>query len=397
MNAELLNSAVTFARGFRAAGVNCGIRKDKFDLALIAADMPASAAGVFTTNRCCAAPVQLSKKHLAAGVCRAILVNAGNANAATGIAGDAAALRCAKALAQRLRCPVTEIAVASTGKIGIPLPADKICAGLDTLIARLSVTGGADAAQAILTTDTFAKERALEIRVDGKPVRIGGMAKGAGMIMPNLATMLAFITTDAAVAPATLRRLLARAAGVSFNRVTVDSDTSTNDSLFMLASGAAGVRVTSRNERVFYRALESVCVALAQLLARDGEGATKFVSITAAGCRTTAEADAIARTVANSPLVKTALFGSNPNWGRILAAAGRAGVAFDPATVNVQVNGVLIVKAGQGAASDPARVQAAFSQHDLDIQILLRKGKASATIWTCDLSHQYIDINVDYN
>ena len=397
MNAELLNSAVTFARGFRAAGVNCGIRKDKFDLALIAADTPASAAGVFTTNRCCAAPVQLSKKHLAAGVCRAILVNAGNANAATGIAGDAAALRCAKALAQRLRCPVTEIAVASTGKIGIPLPADKICAGLDTLIARLSVTGGADAAQAILTTDTFAKERALEIRVDGKPVRIGGMAKGAGMIMPNLATMLAFITTDAAVAPATLRRMLARAAGVSFNRVTVDSDTSTNDSLFMLASGAAGVRVTSRNERVFYRALESVCVALAQLLARDGEGATKFVSITAAGCRTTAEADAIARTVANSPLVKTALFGSNPNWGRILAAAGRAGVAFDPATVNVQVNGVLIVKAGQGAASDPARVQAAFSQHDLDIQILLRKGKASATIWTCDLSHQYIDINVDYN
>lgn len=391
------SQGVTYPAGFRAAACNCGFRTGRDDLALVVSDAPASVAGAFTTNRFCAAPVLLCKEHLAGGRARAFLCNSGNANAATGDAGYRAAEACVNALASALGCAAAEVFMCSTGKIGIPFPAERVTNATEALVAALSPDGGTKAAQAILTTDTCVKQRAVEIAVDGKRVRIGGMAKGSGMIMPNMATMLAFITTDAAIESAHLQRLLSRAVAVSFNRVTVDGDTSTNDTVLVMANGASGARITAQNEAAFYAALEAVCIELARMLAIDGEGATKFVTVRVEGCRTVADADAIARTVANSPLVKTALYGSSPNWGRVAAAAGRAGVAFDQYTMDISFNGILTMEKGMPRAFDKAGLLNAFKQHDLEITIVLRDGNANATVWTCDLSHKYVDINVDYN
>jgi glutamate N-acetyltransferase/amino-acid N-acetyltransferase len=391
------DAGVTFARGFRAAALHCGIRKNTRDLALIVSDTPARGAGVFTANLFCAPPVLLSKAHLHSETVRAILVNSGNANAATGEPGYRAAVTCAEETAYRLGCPPNEIIVASTGIIGVPLPVEKIIASLDTLVAALAPDGGADAAQAILTTDTFAKQRACEVPLSGGTVRIGGIAKGAGMIMPNMATMLAFITTDAAVERHTLQRLLKHAVARSFNRITIDGDTSTNDMAVMLANGASGVALRPEDEACFGAALDELCHALALLIVRDGEGATKFVAVTVAGAPSETAADAIARTIANSPLVKTALTGCNPNWGRILAAAGRAGVPFDPASVQVFLNNVPTVR--DGIAADVAKdvLDAVMREKDIEIRLQLNIGTARATVWTCDLSHAYVDINIAYS
>jgi glutamate N-acetyltransferase/amino-acid N-acetyltransferase len=388
---------ITFPAGFRAAAANCGFRNGRNDLALVVSDTPASVAGAFTKNRFCAAPVLLCKNHLEGGSARAFLCNSGNANAATGDAGYQAAETCVDALARKLDCPVNDVYMCSTGKIGIPFPAELVTNAVDALVGALSPEGGSAAAKAILTTDTCVKQRAVEITIDGKPVRIGGMAKGSGMIMPDMATMLAFITTDAAIDSAHLQRLLSRAVTVSFNRVTVDGDTSTNDTVLVMANGASGAKITPQNEAAFYTALEAVCIELAKMLAIDGEGATKFVTISVEGCRTEADADAIARTVANSPLVKTALYGSSPNWGRVAAAAGRAGVAFDPDAMDIYFNGILTMEKGMPRAFDKAELLNAFKQHDLEIRITLPDGEAKATVWTCDFSHKYVDINVDYN
>ena len=388
---------ITFARGYRAAALNCGIRKSKPDLTLIVSDPPAAAAGVFTTNLFKAAPVCVSQAHLRSERIRAILVNSGNANAATGAAGHDAALTCAAETARRLGCAPTEVLIASTGIIGVPLPTEKIVAGLDTLVATAAPSGGDAAAQAILTTDTFVKQRACEVALRGGTVRLGGIAKGAGMIMPNMATMLAFITTDAAIERQTLQRLLARANALSFNRITVDGDTSTNDMALLLANGASGVTLTPDDEPIFAAALDALCQALAQLIVRDGEGATKFVTITVEGCASEHDADAIARTIANSPLVKTAITGCNPNWGRIVAAAGRAGVPFEPATLDVYLNGVLTVRAGGAAGAQKDVLDALMRQPEIEIRLVLCAGGAAATVWTCDLSHEYVSINVDYS
>ena len=392
------SQGVTFPAGFKAAGMFCGIKRSgKKDLALIVSDVPAAGAGVFTTNVCCAAPVQISRRHVNAEFIRAVVINSGNANAATGEQGLRDAIVCTEEVAYRLSCEPTEILVASTGIIGSPLKTERIVSSLDALIADLSAEHGADAAEAILTTDTFSKQCACEVALSGGTVRIGGIAKGSGMIMPNMATMLGCITTDAAIDKHLLQRLLARAVAVSFNRITVDGDTSTNDCVLMMANGNSGVALTEADLYLYQEALDAVCVSLAKMIIRDGEGATKFVSVRVEGCRTEAEAETIARTIANSPLVKTALYGENPNWGRILAAAGRSGVEYDQNKVDVLLNGVPAVRGGCSAGTDKKELATALQDRDILIRVLLEEGTESAEVWTCDLTHRYIDINVEYS
>ena len=388
---------ITYPHGFRAGAARCGIKKEGLDLALVVSDTPAISAGVFTTNRCCAAPVKLSRSHVNSKHVQAILANSGNANAATGEEGYRAAVCCAEEAAYRLGCSPTEVLVASTGVIGVPLPTDRIVGALDKLVGGLAREGGRDAAEAILTTDTCAKEQACECALSGGVVRLGGIAKGAGMIMPNMATMLAFITTDAEVERHQIQRMLRAAVDASFNKITVDGDTSTNDCVFLLANGNSGVKVTEDDEPAFEQAIEQICVELAKLIVRDGEGATKFVAVEVEGCASEGDADAIARTIANSPLVKTALYGSHPNWGRIIAAAGRAGVAFDADNLDVYLNGILVVKGGVRADADMDMLKSALARAEIEIRVVLSEGEARATVWTCDLSHKYIDINVAYN
>jgi glutamate N-acetyltransferase/amino-acid N-acetyltransferase len=398
MKTELLaTGGVTYARGFRASGMHCGIKRRNLDLALLVSNPPATPAGVFTQNQCCAAPVALSRSHIHADHIHAILINAGVANAATGEEGYRAAVYCAEETAYRLKCTPDEILVASTGVIGPQLPTNKIVGALDKLIAQASVEGATDAAKAIMTTDKVMKQRACEIELSDGTVRLGGMAKGSGMIMPNMATMLAFLTTDLACERHQLQHLLSAAVNASFNRITIDGDTSTNDCVFLLANGASNVTLAARDEQRFYAALEQLCLALAHAIVRDGEGATKFIAVRVEGCADERDADAIARTIANSPLVKTAAHGGDPNWGRILAAAGRAGVSFDCNAIEIHLNGVCTFANGTVAAFDRDALAATCRAPEQEIKLVLQGGDAAATVWTSDLSHGYIDINVAYS
>lgn len=388
---------VTFPKGFRAAGVCCGLRKKRLDLALIVSDEPAVAGGVFTKNICCAAPVEISRAHVHSDTIRALLINAGNANAATGEEGYDKAVKCVEEVAFRLDCTPSEVLVASTGIIGVPLPEEKIISSLDELANALSEEGGCDAADAILTTDTCRKICSCTIEIDGVPVRLGGMAKGSGMIMPDMATMLACITTDATLTREAAQRMLSAACNSTFNRITVDGDTSTNDSVFLLANGASGAEINSNNAALFEGALRAMCMSLAHAIVRDGEGATKFVAVTVTGCTSVEDAEKIARTVANSPLVKTALYGEDPNWGRVLAAAGRAGVLFDPYDVSISFNDRVVAENGCATGVARADARAALKTKDITLKIICGEGDCSATVWTSDLTHGYIDINVDYS
>lgn len=392
-----MSSGITFPKGFTTSALNCGIKQSDPDLTIIVSDVPAVSAGVFTQNVCCAAPVILSKSHINSNEIKAILVNSGNANAATGDKGYADAAKCVEESATRLDCMPTEILMASTGIIGVPLQTDNIINSLDALVEGLSEKNGADAAQAILTTDTFAKEAVCEIELSGGMVRIGGIAKGSGMIMPDMATMLSFITTDVDIDRHTLQEMLKKAVDKSFNKITVDSDTSTNDCVIILANGMSNVSLTEDDKSTFYEALETVCIDLAKMIVRDGEGATKFVTVVAEGCNTEDDADAIARAIANSPLVKTALYGSNPNWGRILMAAGKSGISFDQNKLDVYFNDILTVKDGMKSDTDPEMLKKEFAQPEIEIKVNINSGNSKATIWTCDLSHKYVDINVDYS
>ena len=335
--------SVTSPLGFRAAGVASGIKPDRLDLALVVADGPCASAGVFTSNLAQAAPVLVSREHLLGGRSRAIVANAGCANAATGDAGLADAREMAALAARAAGCPVEQVVVASTGVIGVRLPMEKVRTGIAGAFAQLSRAGGPDAARAIMTTDTKPKEVVVPFTISGVTCRVGGMAKGAGMIAPNLATMLAFFTTDAAIEPALLRRALLEAVGESLNRITVDGDTSTNDCAVVLASGASGAPATvgeGSGYDAFREALAQAARELARMLVRDGEGVTRIAEVRVEGARTAAEADRIARTVAESPLVKTALHGGDPNWGRVLAAVGRAGVPLDVSRVSIWIGDV---------------------------------------------------------
>ena len=391
------SGCVTAASGFRAAGACCGIKEGAKDLALVVSDVPAAAAGTFTTNRFCAAPVMLSRARLAAGRARAIVVNSGCANAATGEAGMRDAEGMAAAAARALKLDPAEVLAASTGRIGKRLPLEKITGALPALAAALSRAGGRDAAIAILTTDTRPKEAVARLALGGKEATIGGMAKGAGMIHPMMATMLAFITTDAAVEPAPLAAMLRASVEKSFNRITVDGDRSTNDSVFLLANGLAGnpviVGTESDEARRFAESLDEVTGKLAEMIVRDGEGASKFIEILVRGARDAEEAKRLGFAVANSPLFKTAMYGEDPNWGRILSALGAAGVEFSHDGVEVLLQGQRVFAGGAPAAADEAELKKTLKGGDIRIEIALARGGARERVLTCDLTPEYVDLN----
>lgn len=398
----LAEGGVSSPQGFEAAGIHCGVKADGdlMDLALVHSTAPATAAAVYTTNQVQAAPIAIDREHLADGEARAVVLNSGNANACTGAQGDRDGRRMCELTAAALGLEAADVLVCSTGVIGVELPMEAIAAGIPRVTAALADDGGAQAAAAIMTTDTFAKSFAVELELDGGPVRIGGMAKGAGMIAPNMATMLSVVTTDAAVPALLLQRLLLEAVERSFNCITVDGDMSTNDTVIALANGAAGSAPLAddggRTVAAFAAALQEVCRELARLIARDGEGATKLVEIKVEGARSVEEARQVGLSVANSNLVKTAIFGCDPNWGRILCAIGYAGVPIDTAAVRVGLCGKTIYAAGAGAALALEPLVEAMRADEIPIDIDLGAGTAAAEIFTCDFSYDYVRINAEY-
>ena len=390
------------------AGVQLGVaqagikRADHDDLVVIALAPGTRTSALFTRNAFRAAPVQLAEAHLvlAEALPRYLLINTGNANAGTGEAGMQLAGDCCAVLAQLTETDATAVLPFSTGVIGEPLSADLISAALPGALDNLCDTGWERAAGAILTTDTRAKLRSVEVELDGQCCTITGIAKGAGMICPKMATMLAFVATDAAIDAALLNSFLKSAVSASFNRITVDGDTSTNDAVTLSATGQSGIEITAGSEHAeqFAQALTTLMIELAQDIVRDGEGASKFVEIRVTGGESEAACDQVARTVAHSPLVKTALFASDPNWGRILAAIGRAGLEdLDTDAVSIHLNGVLIAEQGARAASyTEEKGKEAMASEDLLIEIALNRGDAGAVIWTTDLSYDYVRINAEY-
>jgi len=399
-----MEGGVTAAGGFSAAGVACGIktRKNTRDLALLLSDRPCSVAGVFTTIKAPAASVLWNRAVVGSGAARAVVVNSGNANACTGKRGEQDTAAMAIAAAGELGLDPGQVCVASTGVIGHPLPMDKVVAGVIEAAERLSPEDAAGAAfvDATMTTDTVRKTMAVRTVIGRRLVTVGGCVKGAGMISPQVATMLCFLTTDAAISPATLRRALKAAADASFNCITVDGDMSTNDTVLVLANGAAGNRRITRSGPAFEqfaRALEFVCVHLAKRVVRDGEGATKFVEVRVRGARTDRDARTVARGIANSPLVKCAIHGGDPNWGRIVCRAAGCGAAFDPAKTRLRIGGVLAYARGVPAHTPLSQLQKVMQRQDVDLDIDLGLGKGRATMWTCDLSREYVTINADYH
>lgn len=385
--------------GFTLSGVNAGIKPQRKDLMLLLCERPSSTAAVFTTNLCCAAPVDLSKRHLVAssGLMRAVICNSGNANAATGAQGedDAACMAADTASAFGLR--PEEVLVASTGVIGQRLPAEKIGTAMPSLKAASGSQKWRDAAEAIMTTDTFPKFFAVDVALSGGPSRIAGFAKGSGMIRPDMATMLAFIGTDARIEPGLLQEHLAAANAVSFNAITVDGDTSTNDMAVVMSSGLGpSVERGTEDSRLFGDALRTVVTMLAQLIVVDGEGATKFVEIRIRGAANDEEAQIAAMTVANSPLVKTAIHGEDANWGRIIAAVGRSGASFVQEELAVWFDGLPILKPGFDASFSEEEAKRVISQEAYTITVSLGQGPGEAVVWTCDLSKRYIEINGSY-
>jgi glutamate N-acetyltransferase / amino-acid N-acetyltransferase len=397
-------SEASLPRGYRFAATACGLKKTgALDLALISSDTPASAAAVFTQNLVVAAPVVISKQHLRAskGRMRAVIVNAGNANCATGKAGDDAAQRTVAETARRLGCSPNEIIVCSTGVIGVPLAVEKILRALPKLTnnRRPSARSFAELSLAICTTDTRPKTAAAAFKMSGKRIHLVGCAKGAGMIHPNLATTLAFVVTDAAIAPALLQKTLRDVCSRTFNSISVDGDSSTNDTLLVFANGAAGVpaiRAGSASHRAFASALEEVCQSLALQIVADGEGAQRVIEIEILGAKTEAAAKKIAETIATSPLVKTAFAGGDPNWGRVFAAAGRSGVNFDPARVDIKMAGIPVLRKGQPLDFNERAASNRLLAEHVPIVLHLHGGKASARYWTCDLTAEYVRINASY-
>jgi glutamate N-acetyltransferase/amino-acid N-acetyltransferase len=395
-------SASLLPRGFLFSAFACGLKKSGLDLALIASETPAAAASVFTTNLVQAAPVVLSREHLrrAAGRMRAIVVNAGNANCATGAAGMKASRATASAVARALGCQPDEVLVCSTGVIGVPLRVERILRAVPELARRRSPDASAYArlTRAILTTDKRPKWAAARCRIGGREVRVLGCTKGAGMIHPQMATMLAFITTDATIAPGVLGRALREAVHGTFNAITVDGDTSTNDTVAVLANGAAGARAIRGGADLnhFRAALESVCRSLALAIVADGEGAKRVIEIEVRGASSNRAAGQVARTIANSPLVKTAFAGGDPNWGRILAAAGRAGVRFDPARTEIRLAGITMCHRGLEAPFDERAAHRKLLASYVPVLVELHAGPGRARMWTCDFTGDYVKINASY-
>ena len=397
---EMVQEGVTAPLGYQAAGIHCGVKKARKDLALVYTETPAHVAAMFTTNSVVAAPVVVDRIQLErSAVVRAILVNSGNANACTGERGLNDAWAMVKATAASLGIAESEVLVSSTGVIGQYLPIDNILSGIPLAVERLGADG-TGAAEAIRTTDTFSKEAAVRCTIGGIRVTVGGMAKGSGMIAPNMATMLAFVTTDARIAPEILVSATRQAVDRSFHRISVDGDTSTNDMVAVLANGRAENPIIDSEQSpgyaTFYEALEHVLVALAKMIVTDGEGATKFVEICVTDAATEEEAAKAARAVANSNLVKTALNGEDANWGRILAAIGNAGITFEPAHVEILFGNVPILRPNYLIDFSEEDAREVLSRKDILITIRLHRGTASALFWTCDLSREYVTINANY-
>jgi len=397
---ETVEGGVTAPAGFVAAAVAAGLKKSgRADIALLAASRVVPAAAVFTTNLVAAAPVVVSRGHIAGGTARAVVTNAGNANACTGEPGLADARAMAAATAEALDCAVEEVLVASTGVIGVPLPVERVLPAITAAALALDATSGGAAAEAIMTTDTFAKQVAIAVRASDRAFTVGGMAKGSGMIKPNMATMLAYVTTDAALTPEACDAALRAAVARTFNRITVDSDTSTNDMCVLMASGEAGGERIGPADPAFEsvsQAVHHVCGELARMIVRDGEGATKFVEVTVRGAATERDAELAAFAIADSPLCKTAIFGGDANWGRVAMAIGKSGAHVDPDAFDVVFAGVPTCRAGTALVFDEQAAAAALAQRDVDILVDLHVGSGSATVWTCDLTYDYVRINGEY-
>ncbi|WP_322821795.1 bifunctional glutamate N-acetyltransferase/amino-acid acetyltransferase ArgJ [Chloroflexus sp.] len=399
----LADGHVTSPRGWRAGVAACGIKyTNRDDLALLVSDYPATAAAVFTTNAVKAAPVRYDMALMAQDHdLRAVVINAGNANACTGSDGDAAAAAMAQAVEQALDLPPQSVFVMSTGTIGVPMPVEKIVRGIAVAASHLSQDHGPAAARAIMTTDTRPKYCAVAVTLpDGQVITIGGMAKGAGMIHPNMATMLAVVTTDATVPRAVLDQALRRVLEVSFNSISIDGDTSTNDTLLVMANGASPAPpitdLDSPSGSAFYAGLVAVCQHLAHAIVRDGEGATRFVTITVRGAVNDAEAKVAAMTIARSPLVKTALFGADPNWGRVLCAIGYSGATVDPDRVVLSFGGMRVLENGLPLPFDEKAAHQLLDVPEITIDADLGLGDGQATVWTCDFSYDYVRINAEY-
>ncbi|MBP2017110.1 glutamate N-acetyltransferase/amino-acid N-acetyltransferase [Symbiobacterium terraclitae] len=393
---------VTAPAGFVAAGVSADIKGNgsgKKDVALVVSQVPCAAAGVYTTNVVKAAPVVLTKRRTDGGRLQAVVVNSGNANACTGEQGIADAAEMARLAAAALDLSPDVVGVASTGVIGVPLPMDRVAAGIAAAAAALSPDGGDDAARAIMTTDTFPKQTAVQVELGGVVATIGAMAKGSGMIHPNMATMLGFVTTDADVAPAALQQALQEATARSFNMITVDGDTSTNDMVIAMANGLAGnptVVPGTPDFQAFAAALEEVLIYLAREIARDGEGATKLIEMRVEGARSPEDARLAARAVCGSALVKAAVFGEDANWGRVLAALGYSGAQFDPGRVDLWLGDVQMMAAGAPVAFSEEAAAEVLRQREVVFTAHLHAGDASATAWGCDLTYDYVKINGSY-
>ncbi len=391
---------VTAPLGFYAAGVSAGIRKSgKKDLALIVTDKPSPAAAMFTTSSMAAPPVTLSRKHLEDGLLRAIVVNAGNANACTGDQGIKDAEAMAEATARAIDCKPSDVLVSSTGVIGVPMPMKVVLDGITRATKAIDKNAWLDAATAIMTTDTYEKTAAVSFLIDDTTYTVGGMAKGSGMIEPNMATMLGFLTTDAPLDSAACDAALRGSVNKTFNRITVDSDTSTNDMCVLIASGAAGGAPITKDDprfEIVAAAIHEVCRELGRMIVRDGEGATKLITVNVSNAATDEDAVAAARSIANSPLVKTAIFGNDANWGRVAAALGKSPAKVNPNSVRIEFAGILTCDSGTAVPFSEEDAAAALAGEEVEIAVDLGLGFGAATIWTCDLSYEYVRINGSY-
>ncbi len=393
----MANSDSIKCRGFSASGVAAGLKKNgKLDLGMISCSVPASVAGVFTKNQVQAAPVLVDKKHISSGSCRAIVANSGCANCCTGRQGIDDALTTASLAGAALGIEPDEVLVASTGVIGQPLDMDKIGQAFPQLTESLSPDGFNDFAQAIMTTDMVPKLASVQVEFEDKTFTVMGVTKGAGMIRPDMATMLCFICTDIQANPNTLRRVLLPAVDASFNRITIDGDTSTNDTVLLMASGLSRVPA-KRCMELFQEAVDKVCLDLAHQLVRDGEGVNKVVTIEVKGAGTDSDARVIADSIAHSPLVKTAFFGEDANWGRLFMAAGKAGVDFDPYKLDVFFDSAAMAKDGMGLGDEAEKAATeVMKKPEFTVTIDLKQGQGRASVLTCDLSYDYVKINADY-
>ncbi len=387
-------------KGFKASGVSSGLKKKsgEKDLGLIFSEVPAAVAGVFTTNKVQAAPVLLDKKRVASGMCQAIIVNSGNANCCNGEQGMLDAIAMSSFAANGLKIKEESVLVASTGVIGKTMDIEKVKKAVPELVKSLSPEGFSDLAKAIMTTDTVPKMVSKQGKINGKEFNIVAVAKGAGMICPNMATMLCFVCSDIKAAPEFLKEALSRSADVSFNRITIDGDTSTNDTVLIMANGLSGAEIKNQADKdMFQGMLDEVLISLAKMVVKDGEGATKLVEIDVKGALSDKDARDVANTIANSSLVKTALFGEDANWGRILAAAGRANVPLDPNKADILFDNVLMVKNGMGCGeSAEAEATKVLKKPEFVISVDLKLGKGAASVFTCDFSVDYVKINADY-